>query len=59
MEGFIVFDYTSQFPAAEREMAEWLKQGKIGPVKYHVEKGIEKCASSLGLLFEGKNHGKL
>lgn len=58
MEGFIVFDYASQFPAAIKEVGAALADGSIKR-KFHVVEGLEEAPESLLLLFSGGNTGKL
>lgn len=59
MEGFIVFDYVSDFPRAKKEIAEWLSQGKLKRKETIVTGGLEKAEFAIRDLFEGKNTGKL
>ena len=58
MEGFIIFDYEKRYAEAQREMAGWLKSGKLKRKEWIVEGGIEKAEEGLHALFEGKNLGK-
>jgi len=58
IQGFIVFDYESEYPAAEEEMAKWIHEGKLKR-KYHFETGLEKCPEYLTMLYDGGNTGKL
>jgi NADPH-dependent curcumin reductase CurA len=58
MQGMIVFDYASRYGEATREMAGWLKQGKIKSREDIVE-GIETFPDTLLRLFTGENFGKL
>jgi len=58
IEGFIVFDYASHFPAAIQDMAASLADGSIKR-KFHIVEGLEKAPESLPLLFSGLNSGKL
>jgi len=58
IQGFIVFDYTNEYPEAVAEMSRWIKEGKLKR-KYHIESGLEKCPEYLQLLFRGGNTGKL
>jgi len=58
IEGFIVFDYASDFPAAIKEIAASLADGSIKR-KFHVVEGLEKAPEALPLLFSGVNTGKL
>lgn len=56
-EGFLVFDFASRFPEGQRQMAQWLQQGKI---KYRetITDGLENAAQAFIGLFQGENIGK-
>jgi len=56
--GIIVFDYIDQYPAAVKEMSEWIAQGKMS-TKEHVVEGLLKYPEALQMLFSGENFGKL
>jgi NADPH-dependent curcumin reductase CurA len=58
LEGFIVFDYEKRFAEAQRDMAGWLKSGKLKRREWILEGGIEKAEEGLQGLFEGRNLGK-
>jgi NADPH-dependent curcumin reductase CurA len=58
VEGFIVLDYEKRFAEAQREIAGWLKEGKLKRQEWIVEGGIEKAEEGLQGLFQGKNLGK-
>lgn len=58
MNGIIVFDYVEQWPAAVKEIAEWINDGKI-KVKEHTIFGLENFSSALKMLYTGENFGKL
>ena len=58
VEGFIIFDYEKRFSEARREIAGWLKSGKLKRQEWIVEGGIEKAEEGLQGLFSGKNLGK-
>lgn len=59
MEGFIVFDYKDQYPAARQELAMWLAEGKIQRKETIVKGGLEVADKALLGLYEGTNTGKL
>lgn len=59
MEGFIVFDYKDQFPAARRELARWLAEGRIQRKETIVKGGLEVAEKALLGLYKGTNTGKL
>ncbi|MDB4293146.1 NADP-dependent oxidoreductase [Maribacter sp.] len=56
--GIIVFDFISEWPAAAKEIAGWIADGKIN-VKEHIVGGLENYVPTLKMLFTGENFGKL
>ncbi len=58
MNGIIVFDYVEQWPAAVKEIAQWIGSNKIS-VKEHTINGLDNFSSALQMLYTGKNFGKL
>ncbi|WP_329904337.1 NADP-dependent oxidoreductase [Porphyromonas pogonae] len=58
MKGFIVNDYNEYYPEAIKQLAEWIKEGKL---LYHetVLQGFDKLPEAFIGLFEGRNTGKL
>jgi NADPH-dependent curcumin reductase CurA len=58
IQGFIYFDFRDQRPQFEREMAQWLREGKM---KYRedVVDGFENTVVAFKGLFSGQNFGKL
>ena len=58
VEGFIIMDYENRYSEARRELAGWIKSGKLKRRDYILEGGIEKAEEGLQGLFEGKNLGK-
>ena len=56
-EGFLVFDFAGRVPEAQRQMAQWIKEGTV---KYHesVVDGLENAAAAFIGLFHGQNLGK-
>jgi NADPH-dependent curcumin reductase len=57
-QGFIVTDFATKYEPAMRQMAEWIKSGKL---KYRedVVQGIEKAPRAFIGLLRGENFGKL
>ena len=51
-------DYEKRYAEAQKELASWIKSGKLKRRDYIVEGGIEKAEEGLAGLFEGKNLGK-
>ncbi|KAJ7127006.1 alcohol dehydrogenase [Mycena epipterygia] len=58
IQGFIILDYTAEFPAAIEEMARGLVDGSIKR-KFHIVEGLEQAPVALPMLFSGGNTGKL
>ena len=58
MEGIVVFDYAERFPMAVKELAGYLKDGRMKS-KEDIVSGIETFPETLLKLFNGENFGKL
>ena len=58
LKGFIVFDYAKQYPAALKDLASWLAQGKIRRKEYIIKGGLEAAPQGLVGLYQGANTGK-
>ncbi|HEV3039501.1 MAG TPA: NADP-dependent oxidoreductase [Candidatus Angelobacter sp.] len=58
MEGFVVFSYAARYGEAAREMAGWIKAGKLKSHEDIVE-GFQTFPDTLLKLFRGENLGKL
>ncbi|MBW4492871.1 MAG: NADP-dependent oxidoreductase [Oscillatoria princeps RMCB-10] len=58
VQGFIVSDYFSRWPAAVSQLGQWLGEGKIKYAEDIVE-GLENAPKALRKLFDGSNQGKL
>ena len=58
MEGMVVFDYAKSYGSAAREMATWMKEGKL-KTREDVYEGIENFYETFLRLFSGDKHGKL
>ena len=58
LRGFIVWDFAEQEPAFRRDMAQWIREGKV---KYRedVVDGLEAAPQAFIGLLKGKNFGKL
>jgi NADPH-dependent curcumin reductase CurA len=59
MEGIVVFDYAERYPLAVKEMAGWLKEGRMKSREDVVEGGVAAFPDALLKLFSGENFGKL
>ena len=58
VEGFLVFDWLSRYGEAFARLAAWLDAGAM-TYREHVIEGLENAPEGLGMLFEGRNFGKL
>lgn len=58
VRGFIVTDFRNERSQFEKEMAQWLREGKV---KYRedVVDGLENAVTAFKRLFRGQNFGKL
>jgi NADPH-dependent curcumin reductase CurA len=58
IQGFIQFDYAEQRPDFTRDMAQWIREGRV---KYREDiiDGLEQAPEGLIGLLQGKNFGKL
>jgi NADPH-dependent curcumin reductase CurA len=58
MRGMIVFDFAARYGEAAREMAGWIRAGKLKTTEDIVE-GFETFPETLQKLYKGENLGKL
>ena len=58
MQGFIISNYQSKFGEGSKQLAMWVKEGKI-KYKETIVKGFDKLPAALLGLFEGDNIGKM
>ena len=58
MQGFIISNYQSQFGEGSKQLAVWVKEGKL-KYKETIVKGFDKLPAALLGLFEGDNIGKM
>ncbi|KAA8497277.1 putative NADP-dependent oxidoreductase YfmJ [Porphyridium purpureum] len=58
MEGFVVFDFESEYERARRDLSAWIDQGLIH-VREHTIHGLDRAPEALNMLFSGANQGKL
>lgn len=58
MQGFIVFDFADKYPAAIKQLSEWLAAGKLTYTET-IREGFENIPQAFLDLFEGKNNGKM
>ena len=57
MQGFLLFSYHDQVPAAQAQLTEWINQGKIKVIE-HITKGIANTPAAFCELMSGKTTGK-
>ena len=58
MQGFVVFDYEEKHPAAIKQLAQWLNEGKLTYTET-IKEGFENIPQAFLDLFDGKNKGKM
>ncbi|MCF3946150.1 NADP-dependent oxidoreductase [Acidiphilium sp. AL] len=58
MQGMIVFDYADRYAEAARDIAGWMREGKLRS-REDIADGIETFPETLLKLFTGENFGKL
>jgi len=58
IQGFMAPSYAKRYPEALKEMAQWIKEGKID-VAEHIVEGYEHMPKHFRSLFEGANTGKI
>jgi NADPH-dependent curcumin reductase CurA len=58
MQGFIISDHNARMPEFLREMAPWVREGRV-KTREDVVQGLENAPTAFLGLLEGKNFGKL
>ncbi|WP_350284569.1 NADP-dependent oxidoreductase [uncultured Croceitalea sp.] len=56
MEGFFVYDYQENYPEYERQLAQWIREGKLQPLE-DIGFGLEEMPNALISLYLGTNGG--
>ena len=56
-EGFLCFQFADRYPEGLRQLAEWLKDGKL-KYKEDIEHGIENTPRAFMAMLKGSNLGK-
>jgi len=59
MTGMLVFDYADRYPQAMAELAGWYRDGRIVSRETVVRGSVEDFPTTLLMLFDGANTGKL
>jgi NADPH-dependent curcumin reductase CurA len=57
MQGFVIFDHADHYPAARRDLAQWLRDGKLTYLE-DVLDGIDQAPDAIAGLYRGENLGK-
>jgi NADPH-dependent curcumin reductase CurA len=57
MRGFFIYDFAEHFPRAERQMAQWLAEGRMQYLEDVLE-GLGQMPRALMRLYSGQNIGK-
>jgi NADPH-dependent curcumin reductase CurA len=57
MQGFVIFDHADRYPAARRDLAQWLREGKLVYLE-EVLDGIAHAPDAIAGLYRGENLGK-
>lgn len=57
MEGFIVLDWMSEFPAIRKRLSKWVQKGDLA-YREDIQEGFENAPATLQRLFDGSNKGK-
>jgi NADPH-dependent curcumin reductase CurA len=58
MQGFIVSDFSKKFPEAQKQLFNWLKDGRLTYQETMIE-GFEQIPQAFIGLLEGRNEGKM
>ncbi|KAI9032137.1 zinc-binding dehydrogenase [Hyaloraphidium curvatum] len=58
LEGFILFDYAKRYGEGRKQLAQWLREGKLKN-RDTVVKGLQNAPEALVQLFAGANVGKM
>lgn len=57
MQGFVIFDHMDKWDQSVRQLAQWIREGRLTWVE-DVLDGIEACPDALAGLYRGDNLGK-
>lgn len=59
LQGFIVFDFLSEYDVARKQLVQWLGDGKLQRKETIIKGGIASADEAFQTLFTGGNSGKL
>ena len=57
MQGFVIFDHAEHHPVARRDLAQWLRAGRLRYLEDVLE-GLDKAPDAIAGLYRGDNLGK-
>lgn len=57
MQGFVILDHAEAAPAARRDLAQWLREGRLRTVEDVLE-GLAAAPDAIAGLYRGENNGK-
>lgn len=57
MQGFVIFDHADHYPAAYKDLAQWIREGKLRYLEDTLV-GIEHAPDAIAGLYRGDNLGK-
>lgn len=58
MEGFLLFDWMDRYEEAVRDLAGWVRDGRLR-YREHILRGFESAPDAIAMLYRGENTGKL
>ena len=58
MQGFLVFDYQARYGEAVKQLAQWLRGGRL-IYREHILEGLAAAPDAIAMLHRGENTGKL
>ena len=58
MKGFVITDYYNRAFEAMTDLMTWFNEGKL-KYREHIVEGLENAPTSINMLFDGSNKGKL
>ena len=58
MQGFLILDFASRYQEGRKQLAAWIKEGKIR-YREDFREGLSSAPAALAEIYEGKNSGKL
>jgi len=59
VQGFIIMDHPAAFPAARKELSQWIAEGKLKKTETIIKGGLRAAEQALIDLYKGANTGKM